>query len=357
MRPAGVELPFDSCRRAADSRMLAVSVRASDDDLSHDCDLLGIVRYGTNAEATDVTAPCCRVPLQVLDGPGLSCVWRGAGRTVHGTCGAVDFRSDGEMLFGTYSDQLARAGDIEQATVVAYRALFKTAFAAGCPHLYRVWNYLPEINREIGGLEVYKAFCIGRQRAFEESPIPDGQAVPAACAIGTQAPGLQMFFIAGRRPALQLSNPRQIEAYDYPPDYGPRSPVFSRAVLLQGRNRRQLHVSGTASIVGHSTRHENDIGAQLNETLRNLEALLQQVGINLAALGEQALLTVYLRHPDHLAMVRSRLRQVLSPGVACLFLQGDICRRSLLLEIEGIISVPRGAFLHAASPALGELKT
>lgn len=315
---------------------------------------LGMICYGTDGSDATWRLPCCSVPLPVLRAPGPACIWRGRRATVHGARGAVDFRCDGETLFGTYSDRNAAPEQIQRATVMAYRALFEAAHSAGYPHVFRIWNYLPEINREIGGLEVYKSFCIGRQHVFDDSPIPAGGAVPAACAIGTAVPGLRLCFMASRRPAVQLSNPRQFEAYDYPPDYGPRSPVFSRAVRVQAAGACRLYLSGTASIVGHATRHESDIDAQVTETLANLQMLLQQFGTDLADLGDEALLTVYLRHPADLEAVRARLSVVLSPEVTCLFLQGEICRRSLLVEIEGIISRPRGAVLPAAYPDFDE---
>lgn len=331
----------DGERRRSMARVTQASASAGGDET-----VLGVVRYG-GADAAGIAAwNGLAIPLTVLAGSG-AVVWRGAQPTRAGTLGAVRYRSDGDWLVGTYEDAGAEAGRIEQATVTAYRALFQAARAAGCPHVYRIWNYVPEINREIGGLEVYKSFCIGRQRVFDDAPLPPGGAVPAACAIGTAIPGLRLYFFAGRHPAEQLSNPRQIEAWDYPPAYGPRSPVFSRAAVVGSGASCQLHLSGTASIVGHATRHHGDVDAQVVETLNNLQALLQQTGVRLRDLGSDSLFTVYLRHAADLGAVRDRFAAVVSPEVGVLYLRGDICRRSLLIEIEGIIPVPH----RAAAPA------
>ncbi len=301
---------------------------------------LGVVRFGTFATSVGPEAPpSIAIPLEVLAGPD-TWIWRSAAATVTGSAGPVRYRSDGDLLFGTYVDGGAEPERIEQATVAAYRALFAAAGAAGYPHVYRIWNYLPSINREIRGIEVYKSFCIGRQRVFDQKPMPVAGSVPAACAIGARELGFRLYFLAGKIPGVQLSNPRQIEAYDYPPEYGPRSPVFSRAVAVRAGGACQLHLSGTASIVGHATRHHADVEAQVTETLNNLEALIAQTGIGLADIGSDALFTVYLRNAGHLDMVRRRLSTVFSPAVPCLFLCGDICRRSLLVEIEGIIPLP-----------------
>lgn len=343
MRAARVEMPSGCREPEANRRAPLVSLKTPDDAANCDDRRLGMIGYGTHGFLSGGTVPCCSVPLPVLHAAAPVCIWNGARKTVSGTFGGVDFRCDGETMLGTYTDPNTAPDRVEAATETAYRALFEAARFAGYPHVYRIWNYLPDINRETGGLEVYKAFCIGRQRVFDGAPLPAGAAVPAACAIGAPPPGLRIYFVAAKRPAVQLSNPRQIEAYDYPPEYGPRSPVFSRAVLVQAAGIRHLHLSGTASIVGHATRHRDDIEAQLAETLANLRILLQQAGTDLAELADDALLTVYLRYPTDLDAVRARLSRVLAPTANCLFLKGDVCRSSLLIEIEGIIPVPRRA--------------
>jgi hypothetical protein len=88
-------------------------------------------------------------------------------------------------------------------------------------------------------------------------------AVPAASAVGIADGPLDLCFFAGRgEPPLPLENPRQISTYDYPPQYGPRAPTFSRATLAQIGGQWTLFISGTASIVGHQSLHPDDILAQ-----------------------------------------------------------------------------------------------
>jgi chorismate lyase/3-hydroxybenzoate synthase len=47
---------------------------------------------------------------------------------------------------------------------------------------------------------------------------------------------------------------------------------------------------------------------------------------------------VYVRDPDDLELVRSTLSTALPSQVPKIYLQGDICRKNLLTEIDGIIS-------------------
>jgi chorismate lyase/3-hydroxybenzoate synthase len=47
------------------------------------------------------------------------------------------------------------------------------------------------------------------------------------------------------------------------------------------------------------------------------------------------LLKVYLRHPEHLAMVRDKVQAEFGPACKAVYLHSNICRSDLLLEIEG----------------------
>lgn len=92
-----------------------------------------------------------------------------------------------------------------------------------------------------------------------------------------------------------------------------------------------LLTSGTASITGHESRHLDDPEAQLAEIWRNLNALQQQTGA-----ARPTAMRVYLRRASDLAMARDFLAASLPADVAPLFLQADICRPELLLEIESV---------------------
>ena len=91
--------------------------------------------------------------------------------------------------------------------------------------------------------------------------------------------------------------------------------------------------SGTASIVGHESRHDGDVLAQLHESIANLRAILQHAGSRLVDLD---FVKVYLRHPGDLPRVREHLLPHLRPDASVLWLQAEICRAELLLEIEGM---------------------
>lgn len=239
----------------------------------------------------------------------------------------------------------AGATSLQCATESAYRRIFALLDRQGYPHLWRVWNYLAAINAVRDGLERYRQFNVGRQEAFlAGGRLARGQ-VPAACALGTAHGPLTIAFMAGRTAPTPVENPRQISAYDYPADYGPRSPTFARATLAHLPGQELLFVSGTASIVGHQTMHVGDVDGQARETVANIVALLESANhkalsapYTLAGLRYRA----YLRRADDQARVQRILEELIGTGASVTYVQADICRPDLLIELEAMASHAMG---------------
>ncbi|MBY4870558.1 endoribonuclease L-PSP [Burkholderia anthina] len=244
---------------------------------------------------------------------------------------------------------------LERATHDAYRALFDVLDTLGIAHPLRIWNTVPAINAQQFGIERYRQFNIGRQRAFDACRRALTGGVPAACALGSVVPvegdtppaaPLAIHFIASRTPADPVENPRQISAYHYPAEYGPRAPTFARAAAwTDGEVPPLLFVSGTASIVGHRTVHRGDVVAQTRETIANLAAVLEQAArqghgpFTLADLSYR----VYVRDATDaaaLAAIERVLRDAAGPDVRPLFVHADVCRDDLLVEIEASAGHP-----------------
>ena len=269
------------------------------------------------------------VGLPAIGGGGLREVWRATDLVERrGTIGGVRFARAGGLCFGMLRTPVPPGG-AAAAAEAAYRSIFSLIEREGCPHLLRVSNYLADITRIEGGEERYRAFNTGRQHAFA-ARARDASQAPAACGLGCGGDALLMFFLAGDRPGRNIENPRQVSAFRYPNRYGERAPLFARATLACG----MLFISGTASIVGHESRHAGDVAAQTDETLRNLEALLSQARTLGCALTPAELRAkVYLRHADDREVVRERLR---AAGLAApvMLLQAQICRPELDMEIE-----------------------
>ncbi len=319
---------------------LQVQLVSSRDALAAADRLLTHVRFGVRT-GHDGDDPC-RVSVglaPLFEGPD-SEAWYADAPVTRGWDDGVGYACTDRLLFAQlYLPDSTRMAD---AAREAYARLLAFHRARGYPELLRIWNYFDRLLEPAGedDLDRYQAFCKGRHEALETAGL-QAAALPAATAIGTAAPGLIVYLLAAREPGVQIENPRQVSAYHYPPDYGPKSPTFSRATLKDWPSGAHLYISGTASIVGHASRHEGDVRAQVDEIIDNLEALIGNVsrghGLDtLVGPGDLSLIKVYVKHARDLEAVRERIRARIGAHPAMLFLHGDICRRELLVEIEGL---------------------
>ena len=267
-------------------------------------------------------------------------VWRSAGPVATGREGAIRYSHDGALMFGVLEWEEPDGG-ILHASAHAYAALVAFWRDSDYPHLLRIWNYFDAITLGEGDGERYRQFCVGRVQGLGDV---DTRTLPAATAIGSRDGRrvLQVYWLAAREPGLPLENPRQVSAYRYPREYGPQSPTFARA-LLPPTPRVPLLLSGTASIVGHASQHADSLRAQLDETLTNLDSLLGAARERAPTLSPHldgtSRLKVYVRDATDADAVAAQLEARLGTRVPWLMLHADVCRRELLVEIEGMHGV------------------
>src|SRR5579871_219200 len=335
-------------------------------------DVLGLVGYTEPplADGTHVPVPVTASRTPALISPDLCEVWRVtcSDAPVHlenglnprmGDSGAtVSYRYCEDLLFGSVTIDEHRfaleqavpvaepthATALEQATLAAYGQIFEVLRSSGHGHLIRVWNYLPDINREAGGEERYRQFNGARQRAFRASGRPIAGNVPAASALGSPAGSpLSIYFLASREAPALIENPRQTSAYHYPRRYGVHSPSFSRACMLARSSGTNLFVSGTASIVGHESLHAGDVVAQTQETLANIAALIEEAN-RMAGAPRYSLeglkFKVYVRRPQDLEVIARTLTAAVRPDAPIVYLKADVCRTDLLVEVEATGGIP-----------------
>lgn len=307
--------------------------------------MLAEVHYGQGRSAVAGTGhPQIAIDMPQLVGEAQIEIWiSDLPVSSHRSDGLVFSRND-ELLFGCIAAETSESGKaFEKSVFHAYQQIFKLIEDQGFPHLLRVWNYFPGINRITGGLERYRGFCKARSDAFQRQYADYLRRLPSATVVGTHGGGLVIYFIAAREAGKHRENPRQTSAYRYPPDYGPASPSFARATLKRWKGLEVFFISGTASILGHASRHRGDIGGQLDESLRNVQALIentaQEERTGFRGLSDLSLLKVYSRLPRAADLVRQRLEAAIGRTIPTLYLQGDICRSDLLVEIEGIVQV------------------
>lgn len=268
--------------------------------------------------------------------------------------GDVDRSVDGDVRisqcddYGIFSIQVPDTSAEEFRVTVCdvYEQLLGAVRGSSHPHLAKIWNYFPGINIGDDDKEKYRRFSIGRADAFEKFGVVD-TAVPTGTAVGCVRSGnLTVIALASKHDLLSAENPRQISAYEYPRQYGPRSPKFSRGGCVSAGSHNLLVYSGTAAIIGHESVHPYDVRLQTAETLENLNHLCKALSESCAggaqlALDEECILRVYLRDPDDKDFVAAELTRLLGTVEAnVVFLNADICRRELMIEIDGIRVLP-----------------
>lgn len=327
----------NDARRSPARAALRVDYRhALLDPLLGDRRLLAVFGFGDSVAGRHDDPRYLRVALPALGNPPFEC-WSVAGDVQCGREDGIAWSTDGLLQFGAL--EVADAGDVEGSAEHAYLRLQAWLAHGEFPHALRIWNYMDAITAGDGDDERYRRFCVGRARGIGRALVP-GE-LPAATAIGHPRPSgrFQLYWLAARDAGTPLENPRQTEAWRYPRQYGPQPPGFARA-MLPADATMPLLLSGTAAVVGHASQHGHSLAAQLDETLANLDSLVAAARALRPSLGPKlgpaSPLKVYVRDAGAMPQVTALLEQRLPPDVPRIILHGQVCRRELAVEIDGV---------------------
>ena len=305
------------------------------DALLADPRLLAVFGFGMQAAPAHADPRYLHVALPVTGDAVFEC-WQVDGEVRHGRSGEIAWSEDGQLQFGALN--VPDNGDIEAAARHAYTQLHAWLARSDYPHPLRIWNYLDAITDGPGDEERYRRFCVGRAQGIGRELAPTD--LPAATAIGHPQPTgrFQLYWLAARSAGTPLENPRQVQAWRYPRQYGPQAPGFARALLPPSAGMPLL-VSGTAAVVGHASQHGDSLQQQFEEILANLRSLVDAARAMRPELpmreGPATRLKVYVRDADALPEVEALMRDRL-PGVPHLLLHGHVCRQELAVEIDGV---------------------
>lgn len=221
------------------------------------------------------------------------------------------------------------------AVFTDYVVRLKTCGLTLADNVIRTWLFQPNIDLDYPGMvttrrEFFASHGLTADTHFIAStgiagthPLPTTRVFMDAYALGGMRPD-QVDYLA----ALDHLGP----TYDY-------GVTFERATAVSYRDRKQIFISGTASIDPRGEIvHPGDVVRQLDRTLGNIEGLLAAAG---AGLADMLVFIVYLRDPtDHvrvLPVLRERLGD--APMVV---VDAPVCRPGWLIEIEGVATVPAG---------------
>ncbi len=245
-----------------------------------------------------------------------------------------------QMMFGFIQLTCRSEDNFHALTHKAYSEIYECLDNSTCKHLLRTWNFFPQITKHDSHRAQqnrYEVFCHGRLQAMQDSGIKT-KVYPAATVIGNHENNLQIYFLASDTPGTAIENPRQTSAYHYPVENNYTQPLFSRGLLKTWGKRAHFYVSGTASIIGHETLHIDDVCAQLNESINNVETLVAHANdkhqTQLNAQDDLLYMKVYIRNRGDVEHINQVLAARLSNNTPRALLLGDMCRDNLLVEIE-----------------------
>ena len=228
----------------------------------------------------------------------------------------------------------------------------------------RQWNTIENITSTQPHLhslkQNYQQFNDVRSQFYRDTEFVNGY--PAATGIGANTGGVVVEFTAVSPhediTILPLSNPRQIDAHKYsgkvlvgPPqdDTAEKTPPkFERGKLVFHPAAGRIFVSGTAAILGQKTVSDLDVEFQTRTTIKNILALVSEENIKRCGFSNQipglspSHLRVYVKNEQDIGRVEEICREYFGE-VSALFVVSDICRRELLVEIEGIWDFERMA--------------
>lgn len=212
--------------------------------------------------------------------------------------------------------------------------------------IVRQWNYIPNILdvNEVSGktLQNYQVFNEIRQKYYSMDKFCEGY--PSATGIGTKSGNFNLdFFAVQHSESVQkygLSNPKQQDAYKYDQDYlvgdavndqTKKTPLFERAKLLKTIDDTTVFISGTASIIGQESVGQGDVCRQTEITINNIHELIPT---SLKHSIRYSYMRAYIKKSEDFEAVRS-ICHASFPNVNVSYLQADVCRGDLLVEIEG----------------------
>ncbi len=254
--------------------------------------------------------------------------------------------ADAIMLFISAASQRNPSAPVSHQAENAFSAIKNIIEKEGLvlSDIIRQWNYIERITEfEDNGKQRYQAFNDARSKFYGNNFKLNGY--PAATGIGTGHGGIQIevdVLGCASNHTMRIDNPRQRAAYDYSHmvligDQSKTTPKFERARYVNLPHGKWIYVSGTAAIRGELS-VEHDASIQTHLTLENIQTLLSRDNLYMhGQIGEGNMESarIYVKKKEDFPRVKHCLEKVHHINEV-IYLMADICRDSLLVEIEGM---------------------
>lgn len=200
-------------------------------------------------------------------------------------------------------------------------------------HCLRTWLYVHDIDVNYAGMVKARNDCFGRWGLLPETHYIASTGIQGRQASARVKVSMDAYAVGGLREE-QVSYLHALTHLSPTHVYGV---AFERGVAVEYGDRKQLYISGTASI-DHEGKvvHVGDVERQALRMWENVEKLLEEGGAHACDLAQA---TVYLRDASDYPVVRPLLAGKM-PGVPLHYVHAPVCRPAWLIEMECIAIVP-----------------
>lgn len=203
-------------------------------------------------------------------------------------------------------------------------------------NIVRQWNYIERIIDFEGENQNYQSFNNARSDFYNKTSWTNGY--PAATGIGMNYGGIiiDLDIVESRIESLSIipiDNKLQIAAHKYSEQVLEKAqtqkatPKFERAKALTYKKNKLVYISGTAAIRGEESLKDVGLKEQLRITMENIAQLTGD--------AELTMLRVYFKDAVDEKEIKE-LMAIYDLNIPILYVQANVCRTELLIEIEGI---------------------
>lgn len=225
--------------------------------------------------------------------------------------------------------------------------------------IFRQWAFIGNILELNDGIQNYQKYNNLRAELYSKTQWKKGY--PCATAIGIKSDALNISIIAKRGhlnyDEYNLLNPLQIKPFKYnnkiliSSNPNNKPPLFERGKIICTEDNISFYISGTSSIRGQTTIGNNDIILQTKITIENIKTLLNPFEIQkkikpnyfekikkINLMKSFSYLRIYLQDLKNINLIKPFILEEFD-SVPTIYLEADICRQDLSIEIEGAIFI------------------
>lgn len=219
-------------------------------------------------------------------------------------------------------------------------------------NIVRQWNYIGNITNFENDGQHYQLFNDSRSEFYKNAFFEHGY--PAATGISMSMNGVFVSVLAVRSTECTIIKPidnsLQVPAYNYSEsvlvngksNQPKTTPKFERGKYVVNGESHVFYVSGTAAIRNETSLNADDAALQTRQTIENIDFLISAENLKQHNIEKNVYLSlssarVYVKRETDYPLIKAEVEKAW-PDTDAIYMLAEVCRRELLVEIEGIAS-------------------